>query len=391
MINGLHETGCEITVLTGQPNYPEGKIFKGYHSLSFKKEHYQGYSVIRVPLLPRGKSGAIRLTINYFSFVFFAGLFGPWLVRGKKYDAVFGVAQSPALAVIPAIIISKIKKAPLATWVGDLWPDSMESTGYVSNQLILGGMKKVMHWIYKNNQLILIQSRTFREPILALCDSVPIKYLPNPGEAIFSSPVSGSIPIVSYKDKFTVMYAGNIGSVQSLDMIVDAASLLQSEKDIRFVLVGSGSKSDWLKTEIETRALTNILLPGRFEPEYMPGILEQADALLVCLVKNNAMSLTVPAKTQTYMAAGRPILAAMDGEGARVVTEAGAGIATPAEDAEALAGAVLTLRNSSVEVRKQMGDAARKYYEENYDSKVVASNLFEYLTEMVSECKVSSL
>ncbi len=381
----MHATGCEVTVITGQPNYPEGKIFKGYRAISVRKEQHNGYTIFRVPLFPRGKSGAVRLSLNYFSFLFFAGLLGPWLLRGKKFDAVLGVAQSPPLAVIPAIIIKKIKRIPLVTWIGDLWPDSMESTGYVSNQFLLRCTKQIMRWIYQSNQLLLIQSRTFREPVQQLCGTVPIEYLPNPGEAIFSKPVSKQLSPLQFDGGFTVMYAGNIGTVQSLETIVEAAVILQKDTEIRFVLVGSGSKSNWLSTEIEKRQLTNIMLPGRFDLEYMPAILAQADVLLVSLVKNKAMSLTVPAKTQTYMVAGRPIIASLDGEGARVVTEAGAGIAVPAEDAVALAGAVLTLKNTSPESLVKMGEAGRKYYAENFDSKVIAEKLVQHIKGLIKK------
>ena len=381
----LKKYDCDITVLTGQPNYPEGKIFKGYNSFFIKKEYHNGIRVLRVPIIARGTSSSVRLLMNYFSFMLSGILLGPFFLFREKFDIIVGVAQSPVLAVIPAIVLKKIKKIPLVTWVGDLWPESLKSTGHVSNSLIIRMVGKLTGWIYHNCDLILVQSATFREPILTLCNSAVVAHLPNPAVAVSAETESVASASLLLDEGFNVVYAGNIGKVQSLEMIVAAAELLQAEPDIRIVLIGSGSQSDWLKQEILKRKLTNIQIPGRFPASEIPEILKQADVLLVSLVKDVTMSLTIPSKIQAYMSIGKPILAAMDGEAARLITQTGAGIATPAEEPQELAKAILLLRNASAEEKRKMGTNALNYFNRHFESNAVGLQLISYLKETIEK------
>lgn len=378
LVNSLSEKGCEITVLTGQPNYPEGKTYEGYKPFRISRQEHNGYKVVRIPLVPRGKSGAIRLMMNYLSFVLGGLVFSPWLLRRKKFDVIFVYAISPILAAIPAILLKKLKKAALVTWVGDLWPDSLSATGYVKNESILKLVSRLVAWIYGKNDLILGQSRTFVEPIRQLLkkDNVTVDYFPNPGETIYSSAVKYP-PAIVLKDGFNVVYAGNLGTVQALEIIIDAAELIKSRQDINIYLLGSGSLGEWLNKEIISRSLENVFLPGRFEPECMPAIFEQADALIVSLVKDKTMAMTVPAKIQTYLAVGKPVIAALDGEGARIVIEAGAGVASEAGNAQALADAILKLKNLSPVERKQMGENGQKYFKANFDPSLLTEKLID--------------
>jgi glycosyltransferase involved in cell wall biosynthesis len=171
--------------------------------------------------------------------------------------------------------------------------------------------------------------------------------------------------------------------VQALDTWLAAAQLLRNEEDIRFVLVGSGSRSAWLQQEVVRLGLDNVKMPGRFPPVDMPGILAQASAVLVSLVKDPIMSQTVPSKVQAYLAAGKPIIASLDGEGARVVTKAGAGITCPAEDAQALADAVIRLRDATPEELEQMSRRGLSFYEKNFEPKLLATRLAQILFDLV--------
>ena len=376
LANSLTSAGCTITVLTGQPNYPDGHVFKGYKAASFKEEIHNGYTIIRVPVIPRPthRFKSIGMFINYASFVFSAGLFGPRLLRKKKFDAQFVYAVSPILQVLPAIVIKRIKKVPIVTWVGDLWPETLFSTGFVKTGMFLRIIKQIVRYIYRNCDLILVQSRSFKQSVQSLSSNVPIEYFPNPGEDSFSIIKTDGVPF-ALGDGFNIVFAGNLGSVQALDTVFDAALLLRNHTDIKFVLIGSGSKVDWLKDAIEREGLTNIDMPGRFDADYMPGIFKQADLLLVSLKHDETMNLTVPSKIQSYMAASKPIIASLDGEGALLVEEAGAGMASPAGDAAALAEAILILKNLTVAERDKMGLAGRKYYEENFDINVLTTQL----------------
>lgn len=376
----LRDAGCEVTVLTGQPNYPEGLVYEGYSPCSVGSESYDGITVFRVPLAPRGEGSGLKLILNYLSFVVSASAIGPWLLRGRSFDTIFVFGLSPILQVIPGVWLAWLKKSALITWVQDLWPDSLSATGYVKDERLLGLVAQLVKWIYKKNDLLLVQSHAFVEPVSLLAESTPVIYHPNPGDFAFSDPVaSGECPIIFDKG-FSVVFAGNFGTVQSLETILEAANLLKNERDIHFILVGNGSRMKWLQMEVDRLGLTNLRLPGRFPLSTMPIILSKASVLLVSLIRNQIMSQTVPSKVQAYLAAGKPIIASLDGEGARIVEEANAGLACPAEDAKELADAVKRLRDAPEEQIHKMGQNARKYYEENFEPRLLASRLLRILS-----------
>lgn len=379
----LHDHGVEVTVLTGQPNYPGGVLFPGYSAASLGTQTHDGLTIYRVPLMPRGHGSALRLALNYLSFVVSATVFGPWLLRGQRVDAILVFGMSPILQAIPAIWLAWLKGARLATWIQDLWPESLSATGFVRNSTLLRAVAVVVRWIYRKNDLLLVQSYAFFEPVVKMAGDTPVEYHPNPGELAFSMQDIGQVSPLQLEPGFNVVFAGNLGTVQALDTLLAAAQLLRNEVNVRFVLVGSGSRSAWLQQEVVRLSLDNVKMPGRFPPADMPGILAQASTVLVSLVKNPIMSQTVPSKVQAYLAAGKPIIASLDGEGARVVTEAGAGITCPAEDPQALADAVIRLRDTPTEELEKMSQRGLRYYEKNFEPKLLATRLAKILFDLV--------
>lgn len=386
----LQAEGCEVTVLTGQPNYPEGVVRAGYSATAVGTEKLSGMTICRVPLVPRGKGSAIRLVANYLSFVVSAGLFGMWHLRGQRFDAVLVYATSPVLQAIPAIWLARLKGARLATWVQDLWPESLSATGYVRHPRLLSAVGKVVRWIYRHNDLLLVQSQAFVRAVTPMAGGTPVVYHPNPGELAFASPAdSTQIPALTLTPGFNVVFAGNLGTVQALGTVLDAADRLRhTAPDVRFVIVGSGSRGNWLHEQSKARDLHNVQLPGRFEPAQMPAILAQADVLLVSLARDPLMSLTVPSKLQAYLAAGRPVIASLDGEGAKIVDESGAGLSCPAEDAGALATAVLQLRALPPDARQQMAQQGHAYYAQHFEPRALAAQLKRLLEEPTAEPSV---
>lgn len=379
----LRETGCDVTVLTGQPNYPEGVVAAGYSAASLCTQIHDGLTIYRVPLMPRGRGSALRLVFNYLSFIVSAAVFGPWLLRGQRFDAILVYAPSPILQAIPAIWLAWLKGAKLVTWVQDLWPESLSAAGFVRNPKILSAVSAVVRWIYRKNDLLLVQSQAFVEPVVRMAGHTPVVYHPNPGELAFSTAQAEQPSPLQLEPGFNVVFAGNLGTVQALDTVLAAAQLLRDEQGVRFVLVGSGSRGEWLRQEIRRLGLDNVSMAGRFPPSDMPSILVQASALLVSLVRDPIMSQTVPSKVQAYLAAGRPIVASLDGEGARVVAEAGAGVACPAGDAQALADAVRQLRDALPEERQRMAQCGRAYYEQHFEPKLLAKKLTQILSDVM--------
>ncbi len=386
----LSQADCTITVLTGPPNYPEGRVFPGYSSMRMRTERRGSVLIHRVPLVLRGSGSFFRLIANYLSFVVSASILGPWMLRRQAFDVILVYAPGPLLQAIPAIWLGSIKRAKVVTWVQDLWPESLEVTQVVRNRILLKAIVHCIRWIYRHNDLLLVQSRSFVEPVRNLAGRTQVIYHPNPGELPVGE-TAGQDPRLRLNRGFNVVFAGNLGTVQALDTILAAAENMRDHFDVWWVVVGSGSRGQWMANEVQRRGLKQVVLAGRFPPDLMQPILSQASALLVSLVRSPIMSKTVPSKIQAYLAAGRPIIAALDGEGARVVTEAGAGLACPAEDAEALGAAVLELKSLTDDELDRMGQAGRRYYQEHYDPQVLGARMLDCLQHVVAGTLIEPL
>lgn len=388
----LQDSGITVTVITGKPNYPEGKVYAGYSAWCTAREIYEGIEVLRVPLVSRGRRSALRLALNYLSFVVSGLGFGSWLLRGYRFDVVLVYAPSPILQALPAIWLAWLKRAPLVLWVQDLWPESLAATGFVKNRLVLSLVARVVRFIYRHTDRLLIPSEGFRAPIEALVDDPQkIHYYPN----AWVDEAAGMVPdtvvdalAARIAAGFSLVFAGNLGTAQALDTIVDAAERLQREgSNIRVFLIGSGSLSGWLASEIERRGLVNVEIPGRFPAAAMPHLYAAASALLVSLRDEPIFALTIPSKVQGYLAAGRPVVAALNGEGARVIVEAGAGFVCPAGDAKELAAAISRLATLDENVRSEMGKNARQYAVERFSLDRLANQLAADLKELAANNK----
>lgn len=382
----LRDAGADVTVLTGKPNYPDGVVFDGWRAHGTARETWNGLPVLRVPMLPRGQGSGVRLALNYLSFALSGSLVGPWLLRGRPVDVILVYGISPILQGIAAIAIKLFKRAPAVLWVQDLWPQSLQATGFVHDRRVLKAVEWVVRGIYRFSDMLLVQSEAFREPVAALSTPGKVRFHPNPGELALDAPrtSAGDSPVRYDPGRFNAVFAGNLGNAQAVESIVEAASLLADDPRIRIVLVGSGSRLEWIRQEVARRGLVNLELPGRFPPEAMPAILDGASVLLVTLARSEIFALTVPSKIQAYLAAGKPVLAALDGEGARVIKEAGAGLGVPAEDAAALAAAIRRMADMPADELVRMGRAGRDYYDRHYAPAMLAARMLDLFGEAVA-------
>lgn len=382
IVRMLDEQGHEVIVATGKPNYPDGKVFDGYRAAGTQRERYLGrIEVLRVPLWPRGQGGVKNLILNYLSFVFSGLLCLPWMLRGRKFDAILVFAPSPITQAIPAILLKWLRRAKLALWVQDLWPESLSATGFVRNPYLLRAVGWMVRGIYKCCDTLLVQSRAFVEPVARYADRSKIQYYPNSMDISSSNSVA-QVPselLELLEKQFCVVFAGNLGTAQSLETIVQAAVHLRDDPDIRLVLVGSGSRLAWLKAQQQALGLDNLILPGRFPMESMPQIFERASALLVSLNNEPAFAQTIPSKIQAYLAAGRPIIACMNGEGARVVCEARAGLASPAEQVLPLVANIQRIKEMGDAERIAMGRSGKAYFDANFEMERQVEILVKYL------------
>lgn len=385
IVRTLDAQGHEVVVATGKPNYPDGKVFDGYRALGTQRERYLGrIEVLRVPLWPRWQGGAKNLILNYMSFVVSGLLCLPWMLRGREFDAILVFAPSPITQAIPAILLKRLKKAKLALWVQDLWPESLSATGFVRSPHLLRAVGWMVRGIYHQCDTLLVQSRAFVAPVAKYADRAKIHYYPNSMD--ISSP-KAVVPVPSellelLEKHFCVVFAGNLGTAQALETIVQAAVHLRDDPHIRLVLVGSGSRLAWLKAQQQAHALDNLVLPGRFPMESMPQIFERSSALLVSLNDEEAFAQTIPSKIQAYLAAGRPIIACMNGEGAKVVCEARAGLASPAEQVLPLVANIRCMVALSVEERNVMGLAGQAYFTEHFEMRMQVLRLVGFLGDL---------
>jgi len=379
----LKERGHEVSVLTGKPNYPDGDIFEGYRAWGCSAEDWCGIKIYRVPLIARGSKNAIKLALNYLSFIVSGLLFAPWLLRQESYDAILVYAPSPIFQAIPASFLGWLKRCPVALWIQDLWPESAQATGYINNPWILKLLESMVRFVYRHTDLLLVQSRAFQAPVAGLAHGKPIVYYPNSVESAFYSPPDMPLPnIVGLAGEFPVLFAGNVGVGQAVEVIVAAAEILRDYPEINFVVLGKGSRWDWMREQVEVLGLSNLHLAGRYPVETMPGLMRQAAALLVTLADQPIFAATIPNKVQAYMAVGKPILACLNGEGARIVREANAGLAVPAEDAVALADGILRLYRMSAEEREKIGQNGRAYFREHFDHDRLVDQLVDHLHEL---------
>ncbi|WP_347901343.1 glycosyltransferase family 4 protein [Pseudomonas purpurea] len=385
LVSYLTEKGHDVTVLTGLPNYPEGSVYDAYRADPVRFSEYAGAKLIRVPLIPRGKR-SITLALNYFSFFTSASTLGAWKLRGKEFDAVFVYGVSPIMSAIPALIIGRLKKAPVSIWILDLWPESLRAVGVISNPTLLGMVGRVVSWIYNRADYLLLQSHGFFENVRKYCtkaiDPQRLVYFPSWAEDDFSSSTPVMSKLLERDDsQFTVVFAGNLGDAQGFPAILDAAELLVGQVPIRWVIVGDGRMSEWIGEQVKSRALDNVILLGRHPLDEMPGLFACADALLVSLKANDVFDKTIPGKVQAYLASGKPVLGMINGEAARVIDESGAGFACPSGNASELARITLRLATTEASQREAMGLAGREYYLNNYSKPTLLSRLEQLLRD----------
>lgn len=381
----LASRGHEVTVLTGLPNYPSGQIFKEYLAETEKFSNYKDVRILRVPLLARGNNG-LRLLLNYLSFSISACLLGPWKLRDKKFDVVFTCQLSPVTVGLPGAFLAWLKNAPMIMWVLDLWPDTLKAIGVVKSSRLLAYVGLLVGFIYKRCDLILAQSRSFIPKIQSLAGSrIPIVYFPSWAEDVFRAEALTPAPEVPVKDGvFNVMFAGNVGEAQDFECILSAATLLKGHSNIRWLVVGDGRLSAWVQAEIELRGLTEcVLLLGRHPVERMPEFFLQADAMLVTLADQEIFSMTIPGKLQSYLAAGMPIIAALNGEGADVVKSANAGFTCAAGNAEGLAEIVLRMADLPLSERRVLGKNGFEYSNREFDRRMLMDMAEKYCSGLL--------
>ena len=384
LVSEFCRLGHEVTILTGYPNYPSGEVFPEFRINPSAFTNFESANVVRVPVIYRGKGG-LKLILNYVSFFISAIVFGALRLRSRKFDVIFVFEPSPITVGLPGIFFSYIKRAPLVFWVLDLWPETLEAIGVVRSRYILKAIGRLVTFIYNRCDLILAQSKSFIPQIRLYCQKeTKVEYFPSWSDATFNfANVDLAKEVPTAEGVFSILFAGNIGDAQDFPAILDAAEVIKGENRIRWLIVGEGRASEWVRAEVIRRGLENsFLLLGSYPVDRMPSFYKHADALLVSLKAESIFAMTIPGKLQSYLAAGIPVLAMLNGEGAEIIHRSGAGMSIPAGDGFALAAAILQMANMNIEERLKMGRAGLALSEDEFNREALISKLLSWLNEL---------
>ena len=341
-------------------------FFKGYGLFKRRRELVNGVRVTRLPIFPRGNN-KLMLVLNYFSYLVVAWVYMLFHALSHKYDMVFVQQLSPVTMSSPGVLYKRLRKVPLYTWVLDLWPESLMAAGGITNKSVLNFFRLFVKSEYSHSDKILISSRSFEKSILEYGDyEDKIVYYPQWSDGdnceIIVPENSPLIP-----DGFILMFAGAVGEAHGFDCTMHAALLAKDNKDIKWIIVGDGRKLEWVHEFVKENGLEKTVFTlGRFPSYTMPWFFAQADVMLVTLKDAPLFRLYAPAKISSYMAAGKPIVAVLNGEGTAVIKDADCGWTVPAGDAEGLAQLAINLSQKDRTELINKGINAREYYNKHY-------------------------
>lgn len=376
----LARRGYDVTVLTGLPNYPQGRIYEGYGIFRKRKETIEGVKVYRTLVIPRGDGGGVRLALNYLSWAFIASLWAFFMAIFHRYDAVIVHETSPVTQGFPALVVKWMQRIPMFFWVLDLWPESLQAAGNINNRFVIDFFTGVTRLIYRNSDKILMSSNGFRKSILDKGDFTDkLVYFPNWAEDIFSGTAEAEVPLMP--EGFKVMFAGNVGEAQDFESVMKAAELLKGT-GVRLVIVGDGRRKEYVDAYIAEKGLSDVVyMMGRHPLEAMPAFFSKADVLFLSLKNDYIFTLTTPAKLQAYMASGKPVLAMIDGDARQLIEDSGCGLACNAGDAEAFALSVMKMKEMPEDELRAYGKRGRSYFDAHFRKDGCIDNLCSLLDE----------
>ena len=369
--------GYRVTAVTGLPNYPEGKVYKGYGVFKRTHEVINGVEIYRIPLIPCGNN-KIQLILNYFSFPFF-GFF--WNLFTKiKADEVYMFETSLMNQCKVGVAYARKHKIPCYLYVQDLWPENVEMITGIHSPIVIKPIERMVRKIYKGCTHIWGTSPSFVESIRKYVDEAEqdkVSLMPQYAEEFYEPK-----PPVEHKG-FNVIFTGNIGQAQGLEILPKAASIIRAEgvKDIRFTIVGDGRARESFKENITAAGVWDLFeFTGRVKPEEVPGLLAKGDVAFISFADDELFAKTIPAKLQSYMACAMPIVASAKGETARVISEAECGMCSDIGDAKELALNIIAMRNLAKDDLHKMGQNAFEYNKEHFSKKKIMDYLDTFLS-----------
>ncbi len=381
--------GHGVTTITAFPNYPLGRVYPGYRQRLWRWEELGGARVLRLPLFPDHSKFGLRRALHYLSFAVSASCLGTALCGPADVSWVY---DPPLVTGIPGLWIQRLRRVPFVFEIQDLWPDTLEATGMVRSRFVLRILNSLANHIYRQASGIIVSAPGMADTLVE--KGVPrskVHVIPNWVDETLYRPLPSDLAVAErfgMAGKFNVVFAGNLGLAQGLDTVLEAACELSSLPDIQFAIAGDGVQEEHLKDRARELGLRNVIFLGRQPPELMPRLFAASAVLLAHLRRDPLFRITIPAKTNAYLACGRPILMAVEGDAARLVDEAGAGITCKAEDPKGLADAVRRLYEMDDGQRAALGSSGRSFFL-RYCSKEVLFPTYEKLLADVAGASIA--
>lgn len=373
----LQKKGNDVTVLTGLPNYPQGYIYDGYRNKENRIQEHNNVNIVRAKIIER-KKGKFHRILNYYSFPHYGCKLAKKLPT--DFDIVLAIEESPIMLVKPAITYATKNHKPLVMYGMDLWPESLLAGGISNKSLIYKHYKKVSSKLYSKFDKIVVSTKEHIEYIKSLprCENLNIDYLAQYADTVFEN---GEYETID-NGVIDLMFAGNIGKAQSIDTIIRAAALLKDDNKFKFHIVGSGSELENIKKLAEELKATNVVFYGQRKLEEMPNLYKTADAMLVTLEDKSYANMTVPGKVQSYMAAGKPIVGAINGSCCNFILNNGVGYCTSSGNYEELAKLIKEL---DLQELKKIGEHSREIYFKKYNKDRFVDVLQNELQNLLSD------
>lgn len=378
----LSEDGLDVTVITGLPNYPDGKIPSGYGFFKRRTEVLEQVKVIRLWLIPRGSGSKLRMIVNYLSYFVSCFLYTVYIALfKKKYEVVFVHHTSPIFITMSPILYKWLRKPKMILWDLDMWPDTLVALNIIRSKKLIALLDALVGWIYTKYDTILIGSKSFTEIAKNRVTRTNIAYFPNWAEDVFiERQLICPHPEPVFPTGFKVMYAGNIGEAQDFGNVVKAMVLLKNEA-IQWLIVGGGRWLTQLQEQVEKEGLqAKVSFYGNHPLETMPYFFSKADVMFFSLQDKAIFSKTVPAKLQAYMGSGKPIVGMISGEGHQIIKEAHCGSSVPSGDYSGFAEAILKMSREP-EHLAALGANGLLFYNDHFSKKTRRDQLRRLLQE----------
>ena len=380
----LVKEGHQVDVLTGKPNYPEGYLFEEFKKNPKAYSSFNGATIYRIPNFLRKNSTKLQLFLNYITFVISGIIFGAYKLRKNQYDIIFTFATSPITVALVSIFLAKIKNAKNIMWVLDIWPDTLKELQIIKSKYIFNILDKIVRFIYKKADLILAQSQSFVKLIRQKNKNYNVIYFPAWAENVTTKYIKQKIVIDndSFLDnsKFKIVFTGNIGEAQNFDRIIETAYLLKSQKDISWIIVGTGRKIETYRKFIIKKGIKNFHFLGKKPLNTMWFYHKIADVLLISLDKGIGLSATIPGKIQTYLSSNKCILGFVDGESKKIIEESGVGLCANPDSPKDLSEKIIFLKNNRDFIKKiEVAKIGSNYLNKYFNKDLIFKNLNKFI------------